>query len=84
MKLSDIMSAAGLTLYPMIALVLFLAAFLVVAVRLLLPGREARWERDAALPLEDINDRFVTAQPTADGAAARQTHEIREQRHHAH
>lgn len=61
MKLSDIMSAAGLTLYPRIALVLFLLAFLIVIVRLLLPGRRAQWERTAALPLDDVNDRFAGA-----------------------
>jgi len=84
MKLSDIMSAANLTLYPMIALILFLAVFLAVAVRLLLPGREAEWERDAALPLEDVNDRFVTVRVAGDGMAARKIHDTREQRPHGH
>ena len=84
MKLSDIMSAAELTLYPMIALILFLAVFLAVAVRLMLPGREAQWERDAALPLEDVNDRFVTAGVARDGVATRKIHEIRERRPHGH
>ena len=59
MKLSDIMSAADLTLYPQIALVLFLLAFVIVLARLLLPGRRAVWERRAALPLDDVNDRFA-------------------------
>jgi hypothetical protein len=61
MKLSDIMSAAGLTLYPQIALVLFLVAFAIVLARILLPGRRALWERRASLPLDDVNDRFGTA-----------------------
>jgi hypothetical protein len=61
MKLSDIMSAADLTLYPKIALVLFLVAFAIVVVRLLLPGRRGVWERRAALPLDDVNDRFASA-----------------------
>lgn len=60
MKLSDIMSAAGLTIYPRIALILFLLAFLIVVVRLLLPGRRAQWEHTAALPLDDVNDRFAS------------------------
>ena len=61
MKLSDIMSAAGLTIYPRIALILFLLAFLIVVVRLLLPGHRAQWEHTAALPLDDVNDRFAGA-----------------------
>ena len=69
MKLSDVMSAANLTLYPKIALVLFLLAFAIVVVRLLWPGQSARWRRDAALPLEDVNDRFV--RPDAERAAHR-------------
>jgi hypothetical protein len=64
MKLSDVVSAAGLTIYPKIALVLFLLAFAIVVVRILLPGRRAQWARHAALPLEDVNDRFDTARAT--------------------
>ena len=60
MKLSDIMSAADLTLYPQIALVLFLLAFVIVLARLPLPGRRAVRERRAALPLDDVNDRFAS------------------------
>ena len=59
MKLSDIMSAANLTVYPRIALILFLLAFIVVVARLLLFGNPAKWKHDAALPLDDINDRFA-------------------------
>lgn len=59
MKLSDIMSAADLTIYPRIALVLFLLAFIVVVARLLMPGQRAELEHTAALPLDDINDRFA-------------------------
>ncbi|HEY0971652.1 MAG TPA: CcoQ/FixQ family Cbb3-type cytochrome c oxidase assembly chaperone [Gemmatimonadales bacterium] len=60
MKLSDIMSAANLTLYPRIALVLFLFAFLLVVVRIYWPGARAQFAREAALPLDDVNDRFAT------------------------
>jgi hypothetical protein len=60
MKLSDIMSAAGLTIYPRVALVLFLCAFVIVLVRLLLPGRRDVWARRASLPLDDVNDRFAS------------------------
>jgi hypothetical protein len=59
MKLSDIMSAADLTIYPRVALILFLFAFLVVVVRLLLSGSPTTWAHDAALPLDDVNDRFA-------------------------
>ena len=69
MKLSDVVSAAGLTLYPKIALVLFLLAFAIVVVRILLPGRRAQWARHAALPLEDVNDRFDAARADAARAA---------------
>lgn len=58
MKLSDIVSAADLTLYPQIALVLFLVAFAIVLARLLWPGRKDVWQRRARLPLDDVNDRF--------------------------
>lgn len=61
MKLSDIMSAADLTLYPRIALILFLAAFIAVVARLLLARDAATWAHDAALPLDDVNDRFANS-----------------------
>jgi cbb3-type cytochrome oxidase subunit 3 len=57
-KLSDVVSAAGLSIYAEIALVLFLGAFLSVVLRLYWPGRD-RAGRDrsldaaARLPLDD-------------------------------
>jgi cbb3-type cytochrome oxidase subunit 3 len=59
MKLSDIVSGANLTLYPKVALVLFLLAFVIVLVRTFHPGARAEQERAAALPLDDANDRFA-------------------------
>lgn len=59
MKLSDIVSGAGLTFYPKVALVLFLFAFAIVLVRVLLPARAGELEHVAALPLDDVNDRFA-------------------------
>lgn len=53
MKLSDVMSHAGLARYAEIALVLFLAAFVAVAIRLFRPSRKADLERAALLPLDD-------------------------------
>lgn len=59
MKLSDIVSGANLTLYPKVALVLFLLAFVIVLVRTLAPGAREEQARAAALPLDDANDRFA-------------------------
>ena len=59
MKLSDIVSGAHLTLYPTIALLLFLFAFLIVLVRTFRPAARAEQAHAAALPLEDANDRFA-------------------------
>ncbi len=52
MKLSDIMSAAGLSSYAEIALVLFLLAFLGVVVSLFLPSRQRTYERMRHLPID--------------------------------
>lgn len=58
MKLSDIMSASGLSYYAEVALVLFMGAFLSVVLRLYWPGRH-RVAQDRALadtarlPLDD-------------------------------
>lgn len=59
MKLSDIVGHAGLDLYAQIALVLFLLAFLIVVVRLLLPSEQAELRRGAVMPLDDPNDRLA-------------------------
>ena len=66
MRISDIVSAAGLTFYPKVALVLFLFAFVVVLVRLAAPGAQARYNRLSRLPLDDVNDRFTTTRPPED------------------
>ena len=51
MKLSDIMSAAGLAIYAEIALVIFFVVFLLVVWRVLRGKRE--WQRARYLPLDD-------------------------------
>jgi hypothetical protein len=51
-KLSDIMSAAGLARYAEVALVIFFAVFVAIAIWLVISRRPA-WERAARLPLED-------------------------------
>jgi cbb3-type cytochrome oxidase subunit 3 len=53
MRLSEIMSNAGLARYAEIALVLFLAAFVGILLWVLRPGASARMEHDARLPLDD-------------------------------
>jgi cbb3-type cytochrome oxidase subunit 3 len=53
MKLSDVVSHSGLAGYAEVALVLFLIAFAVVAVRTFWPGRRAHFDHVSSLPLED-------------------------------
>ena len=53
MKLSDVMSAAGLSTYAIVALLLFVIAFLAIVIRTFAPGSTARYARDARLPLDD-------------------------------
>lgn len=51
MRLTDVMSAMGLSVYPIVAMVLFAAVFVAVVARVM--SRKARAEMDAAarLPL---------------------------------
>ena len=53
MKLSDIMSGAGLSIYAEIALVIFLAAFVAIVVRTFAPSRRRSMDEAARLPLDD-------------------------------
>ena len=53
MRLSDIMSNAGLAGYAEIALILFIVVFLAVVIRIFRPGRKAEMDAAARLPLED-------------------------------
>lgn len=52
MRLSELMSAAGLALYPTIALILFLSAFAVIAVRVVV-AKKRDIDHAANLPLAD-------------------------------
>ena len=59
MKLSDIMGAAGLSIYAQIALVIFVGIFACVVAYLFLgKNRAAHFERAAMMPLDD--DHCVT------------------------
>lgn len=60
MKLSDVMSAADLAIYAEVGLVLFLAAFLGVVVRVVFFAKEDSYDEAAMIPLLD--------QPTSSAA----------------
>lgn len=59
MKLSDIMSHAGLSFYTQVALVLFLTVFFAVAIRTFLPSRRQELDDAARIPFNDLNDGSV-------------------------
>jgi cbb3-type cytochrome oxidase subunit 3 len=54
-KLSDIMSASGLSWYAEVALVLFMLAFLLVLWRVFRPSAKAKYDQAARMPLDDDN-----------------------------
>ena len=53
MKLSDIMSHAGLSMYAEIALVLFLGVFVVITIRTFAPSNRRALQEASMLPLDD-------------------------------
>ena len=54
MSLTDLMSHSDLSIYPQIALVIFLAVFASMAIRVFLsPRRREHYARAAWLPLEE-------------------------------
>lgn len=53
MKLVDVMSSAGLSMYAIVALLLFVLAFLAVVVRTFAPGSAPQQAADARLPFTD-------------------------------
>lgn len=53
MKLSDIMSAAGLELYAEVALVIFLVVWLAATVRTFARGSSAEYDAVGRMPLDD-------------------------------
>jgi cbb3-type cytochrome oxidase subunit 3 len=55
MRLSDIMSQAGLATYPAIALVIFLIAFLLIAVGVFAPSRQQEFDAASRMPLDDVH-----------------------------
>jgi len=61
-KLSDVMSDAGLAIYAEIALVLFLLAFIGIVVAIFRPSQKRRMDAASRLPLDDDS----TGQPEED------------------
>lgn len=53
MKLVDVMSASGLSMYAIVALVLFVAAFVAVVLMILAPGAAEKHAQASRLPLDD-------------------------------
>jgi len=53
MRLSDIMSASNLSGYAEVGLLIFMAVFVVIAVRLFLPGKSHELEAMSRMPLEE-------------------------------
>jgi cbb3-type cytochrome oxidase subunit 3 len=52
-KLSDIMGNAGLAFYAEVALVIFMAVFVLITVRLFMPSAQQELQEAARLPLDD-------------------------------
>ena len=61
MRLTDIMSGAGLSIYAQIALVIFVAVFVAIVLRTFAPSRRKEMDELARLPLED--ERIVPLPP---------------------
>lgn len=53
MKLSDVMGAADLAIYAEVGLVLFLAAFVGVVVRVLWPGHDDNYDEALMIPFTE-------------------------------
>ncbi len=53
MKLSDIMGAANLSVYAEIAMILFIAAFVVIVIKTFAPGRQKTFDAASRMPLDD-------------------------------
>jgi cbb3-type cytochrome oxidase subunit 3 len=53
MKLSDVMGAAGLSIYAQIALLIFLVTFVGIVVWVFLPRHKQLHERARHMPLDD-------------------------------
>lgn len=61
MKLSDIMSAAGLELYAEVAMILFLVVWLAATLRTFARGSTAKYEAAGRIPFDDGSPSDTTA-----------------------
>jgi len=52
-RLSDVVSHSGLSFYAEVALVLFLIAFVAIAIWIFRPGRRSEMDHMSRLPLDD-------------------------------
>jgi len=55
-RLSDVVGASGLAGYAVVALILFVFAFLLVLYTIVAPSRRAQQQRAALLPFDDGTD----------------------------
>lgn len=53
MRLSEIMSHAGLAGYAVVGLVIFFIVFVAVAIRVLSPARKREYDEASRMPLDD-------------------------------
>jgi len=67
MRLSEIMSHAGLSGYAEVALVIFLVAFLLILVAVFAPSRKSEFEAASRMPLDDTHPQ--TPRPTPGDAS---------------
>ena len=61
MRLSDIMSAAGLSFYAQVGLVVFFVTYIAIVIRTFAPSRRREMDEAARLPLDD--DHAIPRQP---------------------
>ncbi len=71
-SLSDVVGASGLSGYAIVALVLFVFAFVLILIPLIAPSRNAEYEADGRLPLDDLTPIPQRAAPASPAARPQQ------------
>jgi len=66
MRLTDIMSGAGLAGYAVIAMVIFIVAFVAVVIWIFRPSRRRELEADGEIPFKDGESTVKTGDSTPD------------------
>ena len=72
MKLSDVMSAADLSVYAQVGLVLFMLVFLAVLVRVMWPGQSHLDDELVRIPFSDESQSDASVSDDARAAIARE------------